>query len=311
MKYCVIGSLAALLSAGSLTLAPAASPMIGVAVAEGSFRVNGHVVTGNATLFDGNTIETGGVPSELQLDGGVRMLLAAGSRGKVYRDRVVLEKGLGELANGPDYPIEARGLRIVPGVAEASGRVALGGGREVLVAALAGTFRVTTAEGRMVAIVRPGMTLAFQAQAAGQPEFSMSGCLERRGGQYVLRDLIAGIVEELRGDRLDQYVGNVVEVTAVELPNVKPVTGAEEVIQIKRIRRISGSCPAPSPGAKPAAQPGPRAPTPSGPPAQAPKAGGMSGATKAVIAGVIIGGAGAGAAVALTRKSEDKGTISR
>jgi hypothetical protein len=37
----------------------------------------------------------------------------------------------------------------------------------------------------------------------------------------------------------------------------------------------------------------------------------MSGAKKAIIAGVVVGGAGAGAAVYLVSKKNDQGTISR
>lgn len=82
-----------------------------------------------------------------------------------------------------------------------------------------------------------------------------------------------------------------VEVTATVLPGVKPVEGALEVVQVRRLARVSASC---------AVAAAPAAPT------------GMSGKSKAVIAGVIVGGAGAGAAIYFTViKKEDKGTISR
>jgi hypothetical protein len=88
-------------------------------------------------------------------------------------------------------------------------------------------------------------------------------------------------------------VGNTIEVTATVIPGAKPMEGSMEVIQITRLRRVSRGCAA-------AAPPPPSVPKP-----------GMSGARKAVIAGVIVGGAGAGAAVYLTtRKSANKGTIS-
>jgi hypothetical protein len=322
MYRCAPHSLLTLFLVWTLNLGLAASPVIGVAIARGGFQVDGDPVSGNATLFDGNTLETGSVPSELRLENGVRMRLASESRGMVYRDRLILEKGLGELTSGAGYGIVARGLHVAPEAPDSMARVALRGDRQVLVAALTGTFRVTTTAGRMLAVLEPGKALEFEPQEPGrQAVFSMTGCLERRDGHYTLRDLIAGVVEEVRGQNLDRYVGDVVEVTASEMPNVKPITGAEEVIQIRRIRRVSRGCPAPpptAPPARPAAQPAPPAAEPGppvAPPAPAPQQppapsrGGMSGATKAVIAGVIIGGAGAGAAVFLTQK-EDKGTIS-
>ena len=287
----------------------AASP-IGVAVARGTFLIDGSPVSGNATLFEGNMLETGGFASELQIHGGQRLLIAADSRGKVYRDRLVLEKGASELAGVSGFRVDAGALRIAPEASRSAARVALVAGQGVQVASMRGNFRVSTSAGRVVALLRPGSALEFRPQAAEEPEFTMTGCLERRQGGYVIRDLVAGVIEEVRGERLDRYIGSVVEVTASEMPNVKPVTGAEEVIRILRIRRVSGGCPAPPAAARPAAPPGqPAAPAASAPPVTTQKTG-MSGATKAVIAGVVIGGAGAGAAVVLTQK-KDEGSISR
>ncbi|MGQ9633336.1 MAG: hypothetical protein ACUVXB_03740 [Bryobacteraceae bacterium] len=92
--------------------------------------------------------------------------------------------------------------------------------------------------------------------------------------------------------------GNVVEITARLMPGVNPIEGAMEVIQVSRLRRVSRGRPV-------AAPPAPAAPGPTpAPPA------GMSGAKKAVIAGVIVGGAGAGAAVFLLHKKEKQpGTV--
>src|SRR5580698_671798 len=49
----------------NLTLATASPPVIGTVVAKGSFRVDEATVTGNATLFEGATVETGPVTSTL------------------------------------------------------------------------------------------------------------------------------------------------------------------------------------------------------------------------------------------------------
>jgi len=286
---------------------------IGMAVADGGFQIDGSPVSGNTTIFEGSVLETGNVASELQLEAGQRLVLASGSRGQIFRDHMVLEKGVSEVTGGSEYRVEARGLRVAPQVSGAAARVMVEGERRLRVAALSGTFRVMTVTGRTVALLEPGMALVFEPQAPGQlPEFTMTGCMERRGSQYVIRDLVAGVLEEVRGSGLDRYVGDVVEVTGRDLPNVKPVTGADEVIQIISIRRVSGGCPAPPAPAKlPAAVPAaPPAAPPEGAAAPAPSAGGMSGAAKAVIAGVVIGGAGAGAAIYLTQK-KDSGTISR
>jgi hypothetical protein len=293
----------------SLAVLPAFSAAIGVATANGGFRVDSHAVVGNATLFEGNTLETAAASSELRLYSGIRLRLAPDSRGQVFGDRLVLEKGLGELRGGAGSRIEARGLRILADSPGAAGRVAITEAHKVQAAALAGSLRVTTADGTVVALVRPAMALEFepQAETGAQVPFEMSGCLERRAGQFILRDPLSGVAEEARGSRLESEVGNTIEVTATVVPDVKPMEGAQEVIQITRLRRISRGCAAaaPPPSTGPAPEAGPAPPPPS-----VPKPG-MSGTKKAVIAGVIVGGAGAGAAVYLTtRKSASKGTIS-
>jgi hypothetical protein len=280
----------------SLAVLPAFSAAIGVAKANGSFRVDSNPVVGNATLFEGNTLETSAASSELQLHNGIRMRLAPDSRGRVFRDRLILEKGLGELQGGAGYRIEARGLRILADSPGAAGRVAISEARTVQAAALAGSLRVTTADGTVVALVRPAMAMEFelQAETGAQVAFEMSGCLEKSDGLFILRDPLTGVVEEARGSQLESEVGNTIEVTATVVPGATPMAGAMEVIQITRLRRISRGC-------APASPPPPSVPKP-----------GLSGARKAVIAGVIVGGAGAGAVIYLTtKKGADNGTISR
>ena len=165
----------------SLAVLPAFPAAIGVAKANGSFSVDRNPVVGNTTLFEGNTLETAAVSSELQLYSGIRMGLAPDSRGRVFGDRLVLEKGLGELNGGAGYRIEARGLRIFADSPGAAGRVAITEDHKVQAAALAGSLRVTTADGTVVALVRPAMALEFEPQAVtgAQAPFEMSGCLER------------------------------------------------------------------------------------------------------------------------------------
>jgi len=301
---------------------------IGIAMAHGSFRVDDSLVIGNTTLFEGNTLETERASSELELAGGAHLRLAPDSRGRVFGDRLELQKGLTELEGGGSYWIEARGLRIQPEGSGSAGRVAVAGNRRIQALALAGSLRVSVADGTVVALLLPGSALEFEPQAVtgAQAPFQMTGCLERRGGGFVLRDPISGVTEEVRGEGLTSNVGRMVEVVATVVPGEKPVTGALEVIRITRMRRVSGECvlppAAPAPKAAPPAPPGAAAKAPPAtqptPPAAAPSAPaqpakhGMSAGAKAVIAGVIIGGAGAGAVVYWrTQQNENKGTISR
>ena len=75
-----------------------AAPAIGIVTASGHFSVEGSQVWGNATLFDGATVETSTASSELALRNGVKVQLGAESRARIWQNRLVLEKGVAQLA---------------------------------------------------------------------------------------------------------------------------------------------------------------------------------------------------------------------
>jgi hypothetical protein len=171
-----LGALCALLF---VLTSPTLAAAIGVAAADGSFRIDSHPDVENATLFEGNLLETNAATPELRLYGGARMRLAS-----------------------------------------------------------------TTADSTVAALMRPGTALVFAPQQVTDvpAPFDMSGCLERRQGRFVLRDLVSGVVEEVRGGRLEPEVGNTVQVTGRVVPTVTPMEGAAEVMEISRLRRISRGC---------------------------------------------------------------------
>lgn len=86
------------LSSLVFSVAALAAPAIGIVTASGHFSVEGSQVWGNATLFDGATIETGEASSELALRNGVRVQLGAGSRARIWQNRMDLQKGVAQLA---------------------------------------------------------------------------------------------------------------------------------------------------------------------------------------------------------------------
>lgn len=81
-----------------------ASNPIGMAFSGGTFRVDDSRVQGNTTLFDGTTIETESVISELQLKTGVHVELGAETRATVYQRKLVLDYG--QIESAPAYDVE-------------------------------------------------------------------------------------------------------------------------------------------------------------------------------------------------------------
>ena len=112
------------------------------------------------------------------------MQLASESRGRVFQDRLVLERGAGQL-QGTGSRIEARTLRIVADDAATSARVVLSGAMRVHVATLRGRVRVTNAQGLLVANMEQGAALEFEPQGgAAETTSKLTGVLRKRSGKY-------------------------------------------------------------------------------------------------------------------------------
>jgi hypothetical protein len=259
--------------AAALGIGSAASPVIGMATANGTFALDASKVAGTGTLFEGSVLETGNATSEVVLRTGVRMLVDSASRTKIYGDRVLLEQGAGQVESTLSYRIDAAGLQVhTP--ARSVTKVAVGQDNRVLVAALSGPASVRTASGLLVANLEPGHALEFDTQDAGaSPPVRMQGELVKRDGRFLLTDRTSGVTVELQGDKLDQYVGKMVEINGIVDPKTGAVAGASAVVGVSSISVLTS----------------------------ARRAGGMAPKNKAVIAGVVVAGAATGSAIALTR----------
>lgn len=284
MNRITIQSLLSLLVAGMLTWSLAAAPAIGIAVANGAFLVDRAHVSGNASLFEGNTIETGKSPSEVQIYGGVRMQLASASRGKVYQDRMVLEQGQAQFESDKAYRVEALSLR-VSAARKSVALVSIEGRNRILVTAMGGPVQVASAKGMLLANLAAGRALEFEPQAAGAAAPSkVTGTLKKGSGFLVITDEITGVTVEVRGAGLDDQIGKRVELTGTLDPSATPPAGISEVLKVTNINVLGGTTAA---------------------------ATGMALSTKAIIGGVIVAGAGAGVGLGVTAADSGKDSLSR
>ena len=274
----------------------AAGPSIGVAIAPGSFVVDGSRVTGNATLFEGAAVETAQSSSRLRVNSGAQVDLAPRSRATVHEKYVTLEKGFGDLRAAQGYQIEARSLRIEPRDSKGVARVGFEGKEAVLVSAVNGPVRVFNHIGLVVADVVPGVAMSFVPQA-GQPDGSaLAGCLSKtRDGKYVLKDDKSTVTVELRGSDLDQNVGKRVEVTGTAFRSAEPVAGASSVIRVNTISAVGEGC-----GATAVAPTGGKVPAP------VTTGGGLSNGAKIAIAVIAVGGAAGGIVAATSGGSKSR-----
>lgn len=293
-----------LLASLSLPAALAGAAALGLATANGAFRVNGSAVSGNATLFEGALVETEDVPSRLQLYSGARMQLGRHARARIYRNRLVLEKGDGDMSVRAGFQLEARTLRISPAASTGTARVGVTAANAVQVAARKGSFRVYNRAGILVSNVALGDALEFEPQAGGAADSVFRGCLLKKDGKFILYDQTTSMVVELRGAVVEREWGNRVEVTGTAAPAVQPPSGAVQVLEVTKMTQIApGGCLAVAENLR-AEVPfmRPAGPPPAPPPEVRPKTG-MSAGTKVAIVAAIAGGGAAGAVVATQKKS--------
>jgi hypothetical protein len=238
---CSAQALLACAMALNLTIGLAAPPVIGTMVAQGSFRIDNSTVTGNATLFEGDSVETRAAASLAELSGGARVMLASDSRGKFFRNRIILEKGEGQIEKSAGFELDARGLTVRTEARDASARVALSGGTRVQVLALSGSFQVFNAQGVLVANLAAGRALEFEPQSSNGPS-RLSGCLQRRGGRFLLTDETTNVAVELTGPGLGKEANNRIEAAGSLDPTVTPLPEASEVIRVTSVKRIGKAC---------------------------------------------------------------------
>jgi hypothetical protein len=232
-----------LLAIGAVAVLSSAGGAIGMAVANGSFQVDHSAVYGNGTLFDGSVVETARASSRLQLTGGVRVRLAGDSRVKVYQHRLVLEQGLGEMESAGGFEVEARSLHIAAAPGSVA-RVKVENPRSVLVSAVRGALRVTSARGVLVASMETGNRMVFEPQAAGaEAPTRASGCLLEKAGKFLLAERTTNIVLELQGSDLEQQVGNQVEISGKAISASPGTPAGSQVIRVAGIKLIhKGGC---------------------------------------------------------------------
>jgi len=297
-------------SSFAATSGVANSPTIGVVTASGHFVLDRSEVWGNATLFDGGKIETGTASSEAVLRNGVRIQLASASSATVGESRLTLTKGTGQVAATEDYQVSAGGLAIRSASGASRVRVAWLAGGAVEVTALSGAARVASRTGLVLASIPAGRRMDFAMQAAAGA-VTRTGCLLSKEGRFLLQDQNTLEVLEIRGNDLAQQVGNRVTITGTASAIRPALAAASGIVNANTVRlEESGGCLSVAAALDAQTEPTNAAAgnTPSEQPAVAPaKApvptakGGMStGAKVALVA--VIGGGGAGAAIALAGK---------
>lgn len=241
-----VQGLLALILTGSLLCAAGPAPAIGVAKANGSFRLDNALIRGNSSLFEGSVLETSQIRSELVLERGARLVMMPDSRTRVYSSRAVLERGASQVRGSSGFALEAQSLRVIPSTGTSVAWVSLNPSRKVVVEAAGGPVEVKNAQDVLVARVLPGSAIEFSPQARASTATKMSGCLVKKGGRYFLTDSTTNVTAEIQGKDLDQQAGNRVEVTGSQVPGAVPAGGASQLVQALEVRQLGRGCTSPA-----------------------------------------------------------------
>lgn len=241
MKFSVQSVLALAMSV-NLAASYAASPGIGTVLTAGAFRLDHATVVNNGTIFEGSVIETGTSASSVQVSNGSRLSLAADSRGRVFGDRLVLEKGSGTLENSVGFKLVALGLTIQPERGASTGNVRIENGKRVRVVSGTGALRVLNANGQLVANLNSGSALAFEPQAGASNVARVMGCLEQKAEHYLVTDEITNVTVEVAGPGVAKEAGNRVEITGALDPTASPSGKASQLVRAREVRRVAKGC---------------------------------------------------------------------
>ena len=295
-----------LFTSGCLVSLAASPSSIGFVVTSGQVQVDGAVVRGNSTLFQGNVVRAGDATSDLMFPGGANLLLQPGSTVTVFRDYGVLEDG--SAVQRGQHALVADGLKVSSLSSQGAVFVDVQDKSHLKVTAQNGAAEVRNSAGVVVARLEAGKALSFTVQASPQNststppqqnptpaeggqaappggiQLTLHGILRKdhpgRYGHFLLTDMATNVTYELQGPDLDDLVGASVEVTGSTY-DTAAASGASKVMSVSDIHQmplneIRGETPsvAPAPGTPPAAPP-----TPSGDAVPANGAGPEVGAT--------------------------------
>ena len=274
----------------------AATLPIGIAVSDSPFRLNGNEASGNVTVFDGSSFQTGSGGATIRLYSGGRILVGADSRGTMSGKKLVLEQGSARVTG---YPVLASGLDV--STAQAGAATILVKGKGIQVAALTGNVRIFNAAGMNVANMVPGEALNLETQESGANAPSViSGCVTKVGSNYVLTDSAANVSVVLHGTNLK--AGQRVEATGTMVSEPAPVSGASQGLNVLKLNVLEGGCKGKALATAGAGAAGAGA---------AAGAAGIAASTTAVVAGVAVAAAtGVTSAVLATQTSSTSTSLS-
>jgi hypothetical protein len=240
------------LFAGALCISQCAlaASSIGTVTVRGETKIDNYEVRGSGTLFNGSVIETGQSISsgaDLRLAGKEEISLGRDSRGTLFHDHFVLQRGTAQLGVTDSFQIQANDVVVVPTEANSSGIVSIDSAKSITVETTEGTFEIKDSTGASIARALPGHPLKFSALAGkSSSEFSTTGTVSANNGHYYLDSSETCMKYEVQGGSVQNYVGDSI-VASGSLDSAAPVAGTAGTLRASSIQLASAKLPSTQP----------------------------------------------------------------
>jgi hypothetical protein len=224
----------------------AASPSIGTLTARGETKIDNYEVRGSGTLFEGSVVETGqsiSSSADLRLANSEEITLWRDSRGTLYRDHFLLQRGKVQLGLADSFSVQANGVVVVSAEAHSSGFVSIDPANSVTIETKDGTLEIRDSSGASIARVRPGHPLQFSSLTdKSSGELSATGTVSSENGRYYLDSSETCMKYEVKGASIQNYVGTSVVASGV-LDSASPAAGTVGLLQISSIQASNAHTP--------------------------------------------------------------------
>ena len=198
-----------LLSDSKLPSVLSSSATPAVAWSPGVLRINGIDHLGSGNVLPGARVETMRSTGQLYLADGTRMRLGVSTSLSVGAEGIQLDYGSARIDS---IPAGANRLSISAGelkIKASGGMVQRPNMRELIVTAASVSTEVRKSSGLLIAMVRPGQTLAFSFAASGgrEEDTRITGKVANEKGHYFLTDEVTCQKTELQGGNPGAFLG--------------------------------------------------------------------------------------------------------
>lgn len=216
-----------------------------VAWSTGPIRINGTEHAGTGNVHAGGRLETLRASGQLYLADGSRLRVGAGTKLTVQPRAIRLESGMTRIDSlgnrGSALEITAGDLAVRASDGSVNYQSGSMNAQQLVVTAGRTVSEVRRTDGILLAMVRPGQTLAFSVASNRSRDTRLTGRLYGESGRYFINDEVTQVRTELQGGHPGAYAGRRMMVTGELVQSDVPGRRTMLVKQYAMLQAQSGA----------------------------------------------------------------------